>query len=264
KETIQVPVLQEILSDITPYLVIVVVILFQPELRHGITRFGHTTFLRFFSRDPESDESLGKVVAAAQRMAKERVGALIAFERSVSLAPYYESAVQLEAPISAILLETIFFPGSPLHDGAVIVSGNTIRAAACLLPLTENQEVQRRMGTRHRAALGLTEEADAITLVVSEETGRISLCANGEMRSGVPFDQLEHELRDLLRSERRSRSGREADSETAEAVAQGGPSAEDGAGDETPAASAAPAGPRTETAGRADAPAPSGKEATAS
>lgn len=196
-----VPVIQEILDRVGGLGLLVVAVLFQPELRQGISRFGTGFFsLMRLGRASQKEETLAKLAAAAQRMAKERIGALIAIERNVSLTPFYENAVGIDAPVSAILLETIFFPGSPLHDGAVIVQEDRLIAAACLFPLTENPEVQRRMGTRHRAALGLTEETDAVTLVVSEETGQISLCAGGRIYRRVPFDSLEERLLELLRS----------------------------------------------------------------
>jgi len=194
-----VPVLSKIFSEIAPYMVLIVIILFQPEMRQGLARVGRSGFLRFFMRnDEQQNESVHEVVGAARRMAQERVGALIAFERGVSLAPYRDSALNLDSPISGILLETIFFHGSPLHDGAVILQEGKIAAASALFPLTNNPEVQRRMGTRHRAALGLTEETDAITLVVSEETGRVSLCSAGRIFEAVPLKELEERLLALL------------------------------------------------------------------
>ncbi|TAH39233.1 MAG: diadenylate cyclase [Planctomycetota bacterium] len=198
-----VPVLTEILRLVAPWLFLVLVILFQPELRQGISRFGTTPLTRVLplgSRPAESRRALAEVAAAVRRMAKERIGALIAFERAVPLSPYYDSAVRIDAPVSALLLESLFFPGNPLHDGAVVIRGDTVVAAAVLLPLTENPEVQHRLGTRHRAALGLTEETDAVTMVVSEETGQITLCAGGRMYRNIPFDELETRLAELLRS----------------------------------------------------------------
>ena len=133
------------------------------------------------------------------RMSRERVGALIAFERGVSLAPFRESAVRLEANISSILLETIFFPGSPLHDGGVIVQSDKVVAASCIFPLTTNPDVQRRMGTRHRAGIGLTDETDAITLIVSEETGNVSIASSGRLYEAIPHKEIEDRLRALMR-----------------------------------------------------------------
>lgn len=200
--TDRAPVLQEILEGIAPSLVVLIIVLFQPELRQGLARIGGSGWLSLFRRsDEDVNETVSAVVGAARRMAQERTGALLAFERGVSLAPYRENAVKLDSPCSGILLETIFFPGSPLHDGAVILQSGKITAASALFPLTTNPEVQRRMGTRHRAAIGLTEETDAITLVVSEETGRASLASNGRLFEAIPLKELEDRLLELLREE---------------------------------------------------------------
>jgi diadenylate cyclase len=197
-----VPVLADILSSVTPYLVIVVAILFQPELRQGVSRFGRGTGFRLFaSRQRVSGEALGPVVAAAKRMAKARTGALITFERRDSLAGLCQGAVSIDAPVSGILLESIFFPSAPLHDGAVVIRKDNVVAASVLLPLSNNPDIQRNLGTRHRAAIGVTEESDAITLVVSEETGEISLASNGEIQKPIPFDQLEAALYEALNAE---------------------------------------------------------------
>jgi diadenylate cyclase len=194
------PVLSAILDGIIPYLALLIIVLFQPELRQGLARVGSSGWMSIFRRrSEEENETVAAVVGAARRMANERTGALLAFERGVSLAPYRENAVQLDSPASGILLETIFFPGSPLHDGAVIIQDGKIVAASALFPLTTNPEVQRRMGTRHRAAIGLTEETDAISLVVSEETGRVSLASNGRLYEAVPLAELEERLLNLLR-----------------------------------------------------------------
>ena len=155
---------------------------------------------RFLDTSPEAQQAIPDIVRAAQRMSNERIGALIAFERQVSLAHFRENAVNIDAPISSILLETIFFPGAPMHDGAVVVRDDLVLSAACLLPLADASESLGRLGTRHRAALGLTQESDAVTLVVSEETGQISLCAGGVMHRPIPHEQLESKLHELLQS----------------------------------------------------------------
>ncbi|RMH01155.1 MAG: TIGR00159 family protein [Planctomycetota bacterium] len=196
-----VPVLVEILRQVGGAIVLILVILFQPELRQGIARFGRGGLLRFLGQEERSTETAARVARAAQRMAKERIGALIAFERGVSLAPYSDNAVPVDAPVSGILLETIFFPGGPLHDGAVVIREDRIQAAACLLPLADPSEELGRLGTRHRAALGLSEETDAVTLVVSEETGQISLCSAGRLMRQIPLDQIEEKLVALLHPE---------------------------------------------------------------
>ena len=195
-----VPVLGHLLKQVAPYLILILFILFQPELRQGISRFGHAGMFRFLNTVDETQQAIPQVVRAAQRMSKERIGALVAFERQVSLAPYRENAVTIEAPVSSILLETIFFPGAPMHDGAVVVREDLVLAAACLLPLADAGESLGRLGTRHRAALGLSQETDAVTLVVSEENGQLALCAGGVMYRPIPHDQLEDKLNELLLS----------------------------------------------------------------
>lgn len=198
-----VPVLDNIVSRVAPFLVIILVVLFQPELRQGISRFGRPGLFGWFGPAHADPEILARITAAAGRMSKERIGALIALERGVSLEAYAETAVAVDAPVTAILLETLFFPGGPLHDGAVLVRGDSVVAASSLLPLTSNPEIGRRLGTRHRAAIGLTEETDAVALVVSEETGRISLAVGGEFHPSIPLDQLEDRLREAMQTEAR-------------------------------------------------------------
>ena len=198
-----VPRLKEMVTMITPALIIMLAILFQPEIRQGISRLGHGGLLGFLAQEEEGQDTIRRIASAAIRMAKERTGALIAFERTVSLAPFRENAVKIEAPVTTILVESIFFHGNPLHDGGVIIKGGNILSAAAIFPLTDNPDVQRRMGTRHRAAIGITEETDAIAMVVSEETGQISLAAGGQLYQQVPFDKLEEYLAQLLRRGRR-------------------------------------------------------------
>ncbi|MHC4379746.1 MAG: diadenylate cyclase [Planctomycetota bacterium] len=196
-----VGVIKFILEKFTPYFALIVVILFQEELRHGISRFGQSGFMRFGGNTAESPTDLAKVATSAKRLANQRTGAIIAFERDVSLKPFSDGAVALDLPISSILLETIFFEGGPLHDGGLVVQGKRITAASCVFPLTNNPSIARRLGTRHRAALGLSERTDAVVLVVSEETGEIGLAADGVLHKPVPQDQLEKRLSELLKTE---------------------------------------------------------------
>ncbi|MCH2100985.1 MAG: diadenylate cyclase [Planctomycetes bacterium] len=221
------PVIQEILSSIAPSLVVLIIVLFQPELRQGLARIGGSGWLSLFRRNDEDvNETVSAVVGAARHMAQERTGALLAFERGVPLAPYRDNAVPLDSLCSSILLETIFFPGSPLHDGAVILQSGKITAASALFPLTTNPEVQRRMGTRHRAAIGLTEETDAITLVVSEETGRVSLASNGRLFEAIPLKELEARLIELLREEPADAEAEESEEVPVPVVAETSPESE--------------------------------------
>lgn len=193
-------VIKYILSIVTPFFALIVVVLFQQELRQGISRFGQAEiFRRLRGGAPASDE-IHQIAAAAKRLANQRVGALIALEREVSLKPFSEGAVTLDLPVTSVLLETLFFPGSPLHDGGVVVRGKAIVAAAAIFPLSTNPQLPARLGTRHRAAVGLSEETDAVSLVVSEETGEISLAKGGKLEQAVAQEQLERRLQELLRS----------------------------------------------------------------
>jgi diadenylate cyclase len=171
------------------------VVVFQPELRRGLLRLGlHPVFTRLVgARSMVLDELLEAVSALSHR----KIGALIAVQRRVSLAEYAERGTNLNAEVSSELLQTIFQPGAPLHDGAVIVRGNLVVAAGCLFPLSENAELSKLLGTRHRAALGMTEENDAVTIVVSEETGRISLGVEGRLLQGLSPAELRDKLTDL-------------------------------------------------------------------
>jgi len=193
-------VVSYIISVVAPYFAIIVVILFQEEIRQGVSRFGHSNLLRFSSGAVEAPTEIAKVATSAKRLANQRIGALIAFERGVSLKPFSEGAVALDLPITSILIETIFFPGGPMHDGGVVIRGKRITAASCVFPLTTNPEVEQPLGTRHRAAIGLSERTDAVVLVVSEETGGISLAAEGKLHQRIPQDHLERKLRELLQA----------------------------------------------------------------
>jgi len=196
-----VDAIKYIMDAVIPYFALIIVILFQEELRHGISRFGHSGLLRLGGNTAESPTELAKIATSAKRLANQRVGALIAFQRNVSLKPFSEGAVGLDLPITSILMETIFFPGGPLHDGGLVVKGKRITAASCVFPLTANPDIARRLGTRHRAALGLSERTDAVILVVSEETGEISLAADGVLHKPIPQDMLEKRLSELLKTE---------------------------------------------------------------
>ncbi|MGB0953721.1 MAG: diadenylate cyclase [Planctomycetota bacterium] len=196
-----VSVIKFILEKVTPYFALIVVILFQEELRHGIGRFGQSGLLRLRNNTADAPTELAKIATSAKRLATLRTGALIAFERDVSLKPFSDGAVSLDLPISSIMLETIFFEGGPLHDGGVIVKGKRITAASCVYPLSNNPGIGRRLGTRHRAAIGLSERTDAVVLVVSEESGEIGLAADGVLHKPVVPDQLEKRLAELLTAE---------------------------------------------------------------
>jgi diadenylate cyclase len=183
-----------IFSNLTPALLIGVVILFQPELRRALDRVGRVGFLgrplahynlQLMSR------LIDEVTRGVEVLSERRTGALIVFEREVGLENYALTGVRITGEVSCELLQTIFFPNSPLHDGAAIIRGNQLVAAGCLLPLVEEVRISSgRIGTRHRAALGMSLESDAVIVVVSEETGRISIAQDGQLRSGLNTEDL--------------------------------------------------------------------------
>lgn len=164
-------------------------VVFQPELRQALARLGQTPVFRIFGggQVPAVVEELGKAV---ERLSRNATGAIIAIERDARLDQYLESGTAMRATVSADLLATIFSPYSPLHDGAVLIRGDEIVGAGCILPLTQNPVSDRSLGTRHRAAIGLSEETDALVLVVSEETAAISLAHRGTLRRGLTADQV--------------------------------------------------------------------------
>ena len=174
----------------------VLVVVFQPELRRGLMRLGQNPAFRLFSA--AEDRMTAEIVQCASALARKHIGALIAIQRDVGIGPFIDTAVKLDSEVSSDLLTTIFWPGSPLHDGAVIIRGQRIAAAGCLFPLTENPQLAKRFGTRHRAAIGLTEESDAVCVVVSEETGNISVCEAGRIIEGLSPEELKKTLNNLL------------------------------------------------------------------
>jgi diadenylate cyclase len=189
--------IRAMLQGIVPALVIILAVIFQPELRRALVRLGQGPFLfPILKADAVPVEEL---VKACTRLAKNRIGALIAIQRDNSLAQYAEGGVRMDAEVSAELIETVFYPGAALHDGAILIVGDRVAAAGCLFPLTDNPDVARNLGTRHRAGIGLTEESDAVTIIVSEETGKVSLGARGVLSQDLDKDELETRLRELFR-----------------------------------------------------------------
>jgi diadenylate cyclase len=168
-------------------------IIFQPELRAALAHLGQSPVTRLFRR-MDTGEVVEEIVAAVERLARSGIGAIIAIEREVSLGDYVQSGSEMQAKVSADLLATIFTPYSPLHDGAVIIRGDTIIGAGCILPLSQATLVDRSLGTRHRAALGLSEETDAVVIVVSEETSAISVAVGGRLWRSLAAPQV----RDLI------------------------------------------------------------------
>jgi diadenylate cyclase len=174
------------------------VILFQPELRHMLAQFGRTRYFRSFLRGDHYG-ALGELIRGIETLAQRRHGALIVMERNVGLRNFVETGTRIDAKLSGELLVTLFSPGSPLHDGAAILREDTVIAASCILPLSSNPRTSSMLGTRHRAALGLSEETDAAIIVVSEETGAISVAFRGRMKQALTEGELRSELSRIFR-----------------------------------------------------------------
>lgn len=195
-----------LLSRTWPALIVAVPVIFQPELRRALEQLGHTgSWLRTSfpsGNEAELDRMVDEVVRASAQLARQRFGALMVIERETGLEDYAAKGVQLDALLTRQLLITIFFPNTPLHDAAVVVRGDRILAASVVLPLTDNISPSGQLGTRHRAAIGVTEESDALAVVVSEETGQIAVSHNGRLIRNLDQDRLRRVLRSLLRLDR--------------------------------------------------------------
>ena len=177
--------------------VVAFLIIFQPELRRGLARIGQNTmFGPFLKKGGTIDE----VVQACEHLSRSKVGALIAIEREIGLNNYIESGLVLDARVSAELLITLFFPNTPTHDGGVIIQGQRVASSGSLFPLSQNPQLSRALGTRHRAAVGITEESDAVTVVVSEETGSVSVSVYGKLTRDLDSEALRRVLTNLFRS----------------------------------------------------------------
>jgi diadenylate cyclase len=170
-----------------------------------LAHLGRAPFFRYLAKAESAEESIEELVVAAGTLSAQRVGAIIVVERQIGLRNYIEGGIPLEAVMTYDLLVAIFQPSSPLHDGAVIVQDDRVAAAACFLPLTVNPKLGKELGSRHRAAIGLTEENDALAVVVSEETGGISLASDGAIERGLDGDMLRDRLRSMV-LQRRSRA----------------------------------------------------------
>ena len=178
--------------------IIALLIIFQPELRQGLARLGQQHLFSVGLEEAEILAIIDQLASAAYKMAKTHTGSLMAIERETKLNTYIESGVKLDAKISTEIVLSIFNPQSPLHDGGVIMSGDRILAASCLFPLSENPNFSKIIGTRHRAALGITEQTDAIAIIVSEETGEISVASDGRFIPIVNKERLVNILKSLL------------------------------------------------------------------
>ncbi|MFA5104758.1 MAG: diadenylate cyclase CdaA [Candidatus Margulisiibacteriota bacterium] len=184
-------------------ILVVIVIVFQPELRRALERLGRGKILSRLgiSFVPKNSAIVRQIIDAVEKCSQEKIGGLIVLERSTGLNEFLESGVKIDAPVSEELLITILTKGTPLHDGAIIIQGGRILAAGCLLPLSESRFIDRRLGTRHRAAIGMSEQSDALVIVVSEQSGTISVAENGCLNSFLTKEQLEERLFDMYKPE---------------------------------------------------------------
>ena len=186
-----------LLRTFLPYVVFGIIVVFQTEIRKVLAHLGKTPLLGAFSA-PRTEEVIDEIVLAATTLAAQRTGAILVIEREMGLRSYIETGIALDALLTYDLLISIFNPGTPLHDGAVVIQGNRVAAAACFLPLTVNPALSRELGSRHRAAIGVTEDTDALAVVVSEETGGISVVVGGNIRRNVDGRALKQALLDGL------------------------------------------------------------------
>lgn len=192
-------ILNFIMTSLMTYGVIAMLIIFQPELRRALEQLGSSNkFSKIFGIDTslkaKTKEDIYRVVVAVEELAKHKTGALIVFERDIKLQDIIDTGVIMDSEVSPQLLCNIFVPNTPLHDGAVIITNNKIASAACILPLADDKDIARELGTRHRAAIGISKESDAIAVVVSEETGKISIAKDGTLIADVKDDALKHIL----------------------------------------------------------------------
>jgi diadenylate cyclase len=181
-----------VLTRLFPISVIALVVIFQPELRRGLTRLGQ------LGVHQEDIEVIEEIAEAVLELSKKRSGAIIAIERKVGLKSYIETGTAIDSKVTKELILSLFVPQGPLHDGAAIIQGNRVAAAGCLLPLTQEANLSKSLGTRHRAAIGLSEETDAVCIVVSEETGSVSMSSGGKIRRGLEGENITAMLKGMF------------------------------------------------------------------
>ena len=188
-----------IFSNIMNFGFIAILIVFQPELRRGLEFLGRTSSIRnaLSNRESDTPSQVTEIIDAVASLSRQKIGALIIFERKTGLDDIADTGIRLDSYISSSLLINIFIPNTPLHDGAVIVKGDRIKAAACFLPLSDSNNISKELGTRHRAGIGVTERSDSLALIVSEENGSISIAENGEISRYLDIETLENILTSL-------------------------------------------------------------------
>ena len=197
-EALQLKILNFILTAFMPYGVIALIVIFAPELRRMLEQLGTNKLTRYFGIDKDLEtktkEDVYKVVIATTDLAKTKTGGLIVIERDIKINDIIDSGVKIDSEVSPQLIVNLFTPNTPLHDGAVIVSNNKIAAAACILPLADDKDIAKEIGTRHRAGIGISKESDAIAIIVSEETGKISVAIDGKLIADVKEEALRNIL----------------------------------------------------------------------
>lgn len=186
-----------IMSSILAVWVVAFVIVFQPEIRNALARIGRQRPIKFFLKVEETPV-IEEIIDAVKKMSEDKIGALILIQKSIGLKDIIDTGVRIDAHIDSSLLRTIFFPDTPLHDGACVVQGDTLVAAGCVLPLSENPNLSGKYGLRHRAALGISEQSDALCIVVSEETGKISFAYKGKLVTKVDVGILKRSLERII------------------------------------------------------------------
>jgi diadenylate cyclase len=187
-----------LIRNLLGYIAFALIVLFQSDIRRALAHLGRAPFFRMFLTTEGAEETIEEITVAATQLSGQRVGAIVVVERQIGMRNYIEAGLPLDALLTYDLLVSIFQTKSPLHDGAVIVQNDRVAAAACFLPLTVNPQLARHLGTRHRAAIGLTEENDAVAIIVSEETGNISIALDGQLEGPLEPTQLKVRLKSLI------------------------------------------------------------------
>ena len=197
-DALQLKILNFILTAFMPYGVIALIVIFAPELRRMLEQLGTNKLTRYFGIDKDLEtktkEDVYKIVIAATELAKTKTGGLIVIERDIKINDIMDSGVKIDSEVSPQLIVNLFTPNTPLHDGAVVVSNNKIAAAACILPLADDKDIAKEIGTRHRAGIGISKESDAIAIIVSEETGKVSVAIDGNLIADVKEEALRNIL----------------------------------------------------------------------
>lgn len=197
-QILQLKILNFILTSFMPYGVIALIVIFQPELRRMLEQLGTNKLTKYFGIDKDlatkTKEDIYKIVIAATELAKTKTGGLIVIERDIQISDIIDNGVRINAEVSPQLIVNLFTPNTPLHDGAVIISKNQIVAAACILPLADDKDIAKEIGTRHRAGMGISKESDAIAIIISEETGKISVAKEGNLIADVKEEALKNIL----------------------------------------------------------------------